>query len=290
MWLLRSLTMAFVLTATAALAQTPSIAPNPQIEIAYEPPANPAFVHIYQRLTARKVLETLAQFLAPLKLDRKLTVKIDQCGAKARRYDRAQRLATLCYEYIDEVERLAPKSTVVLVQGPVTTDSAIVGPVVQSLLHEVAMAAFNILAVPVWGRLDDAADRVAAFVMVQFGANVAWNTIVGTAWFLSGTATNAPDYSDVRGTVAQRYYTTLCLAYGREQVEGNTVRQGNVFQPFVSESDNSQTGNLPISRARGCSYEYLLMKQAFNDTIMPHLDQALLKQVAGALWINFSTR
>jgi len=116
------------------------------------------------------------------------------------------------------------------------------------------------------------------------------HAIVGTAWFLSGTATNAPDYSDVRGTVAQRYYTTLCLAYGREQVEGNTVRQGNVFQPFVSESDNSQTGNLPISRARGCSYEYLLMKQAFNDTIMPHLDQALLKQVAGAPWINFSTR
>jgi hypothetical protein len=176
MWLLRSLTTAFVLTATAALAQTPSIAPNPQIEIAYEPPANPAFVHIYQRLAARKVLETLAQFLAPLKLDRKLTVKIDQCGAKTRRYDRAQRLATLCYEYIDEVERLAPKSTVVLVQGPVTTDSAIVGPVVQSLLHEVAMAAFDMLAVPVWGRLDDAADRVAAFVMVQFGANVAWNT------------------------------------------------------------------------------------------------------------------
>jgi hypothetical protein len=64
------------------------------------------------------------------------------------------------------------------------------------------------------------------------------------------------------------------------------LRQENVFQPFVSGSDNLQTGNLPMSRARGCSYEYLRVKQAFNDTIMPHLDQALLKQVAGAPWIN----
>jgi hypothetical protein len=126
--------------------------------------------------------------------------------------------------------------------------------------------------------------------MVQFGSTVAWNTVVGTAWFLSGTATNAPDYSDVRGTVAQRYYTTLCIAYGREQVDGNTARQANVFQPFISQGESSQTGNLPLSRAQSCGYEYLLVKQAFNDTIMPHLDAALLKQVEGAPWINFSTR
>jgi AraC-like DNA-binding protein len=200
----------------ASIAQPPAVAPNEQIEIAYVQPSAAEFGAIYERLRSRRVLETLQAFLSPLRLDEKLVVKIDQCGATLVRY-KSPGPVTLCYEYIEQVERLAPKATVILAQGPVTTESAVVGPVVQALLHDVAMAVFTLMDTPVWGRVDDAADRLAAFLMLQFGPDVAWNTVMGTAWFLAGNATAAPDFADVRGAVAQRYYTTLCVAYGGEQ-------------------------------------------------------------------------
>src|SRR5690242_11767315 len=68
-----------------APATVPSIPANPQIEITnpgYVKPASPALVPIYERWRTRKVLETMAQFLAPLKLPSgpKLVVKFDECG------------------------------------------------------------------------------------------------------------------------------------------------------------------------------------------------------------------
>jgi len=61
---------------------------------------------------------------------------------------------------------------------------------VHAVLHEVARAAFDVLEIPVWGREEHAADRVAGYMMFQFGEKVAYRTLVGTAWFLvqSGVA------------------------------------------------------------------------------------------------------
>jgi hypothetical protein len=88
--------------ATAAVAQpppagqsSPPAAQSSQIEVAYVPPSNRNFQPIYDRVKNRKVLEELQQFLAPLRLPRKLTVKIDQCGALSRPY-RPQEPVTIC--------------------------------------------------------------------------------------------------------------------------------------------------------------------------------------------------
>jgi putative metallopeptidase DUF4344 len=267
-------------------AQGPVVPVNPQIEISYVEPKNPDLRPVYQHLKNRRVLETLQQFLAPLKLNRKVLVKFDQCGATTVRY-KPQGPVTICYEYVAEVERLAPRETVSLVAGPVTTESAIVGPVVQAALREVTIAAFDILQIPVWGRQEDAADRVAAFTMLQFGPDVAWNTVVGFQWFLSGNALAAPDFADVRGAVVQRYYTTLCIAVGAEQ------RQIFQFAPndqrhflwFVAQGN---VGDLPYARYTSCVEEFDTVRQAFNQSIMPHLDPALLEQVRKTNWVQFS--
>jgi hypothetical protein len=260
---------------------------NPQIEIEYARPTSAEFEPIYERLKSRKVLETLRQFLAPLKLkDKKLVVKFDQCGgASYARYKRSGPVV-VCYEFIEQVEKFAPTAPVHLIQTqgrlPVKPDAAVVGPVVQALIHEVALAAFDLLDIPVWGRQDDAADRVAALVLLQFSKfDLAWNTIVGTAWFLASGALAPPDMSDVRGVTAQRYYTTLCLAYA-----GNR----RMFAGFVAfERDNSPAaGDLPNLRARGCPDEYEVLRHAFNTSIGPHIDQELLKRVQAVKWIEFN--
>src|SRR5581483_9340430 len=139
---------------------------------------------IYDRLKRRQVLEELRAFLAPLKLPRTLQVKTDQCGSLYSPYKPGGPV-TICYEYIALIERLAPDYTVQIGTSTLTRENAVIGPFAQAALHEVAIAAFDILQIPVWGRAEDAADKVAGFLMMQFGPEVAWKTIIGSAWFLS---------------------------------------------------------------------------------------------------------
>jgi hypothetical protein len=284
--------IALLMTGTPrALAQTPPPPDlvNPRVEIEYVRPKNADFQPIHDRLQARKVLETLRQFLAPLKFKdgQKLVVKFDECGKSYSRYQRGG-AAVVCYEFVDQIEKLAPSSPVHLIQTqgrpPVKPDAALVGPVVQALIHEVAIAVFDLFDIPVWGRQDDAADRVAALVLLQFSKyDLAWNTIVGTAWFLAGSALAPPDLSDVRGVTAQRYYTMLCIAYGgNRRIFGGFVAAERGFDPSPA------AGDLPLLRARGCPEEFTTLKDAFNAAIAPYLDQDLLRRVQVVQWIQFN--
>ena len=277
--------VSFVAVLPPAKAES-TIPPNPQIEINYEAPTNPAFMPIYNALKKRQVLETLQRFLVPLKLpiDRKLVIKSAQCDASASGYQSGGP-ATICYEYIAQVDQLAPRSPVALVQGEVTREQAINGPIIQALLHNIALAVFDLWDIPVWGRTDDAADRLAAFVMVQFGPDVAWNAIVGTAWFLASNTTETISYSDVRGAFAQRYYTTLCIALGAELHKETGAEWGKQysFAGFLSTA----AGSLPMSRANSCGAEYELIKRAFVSLIFPHVDQSLLTEVRQSKWVDF---
>lgn len=271
----------------------PPIPPNPQIQIAYVQPKDPLLAPIYTVLKNRKVLETLQQFLAPLELPpgTSLAVKFDQCGAPTLPYKHGGPV-TICYEYVAQIQQMAPKATVSLVQGTVTSEVAIVGPVVQAVLHETAIGIFDVLNLPIWGRVDDAADRTAAFIMMQFGPTVAWGTIVGSAWFLSGSVNAPPDFTSVAGVVAERYYTMLCVAYGGE-MRGVDVapapngQRGTVTAGFSNFVGTDAAGDLPNSRAQSCPTEYDSIKQAFAALFVPHLNPALLQQVQQAKWVTF---
>ena len=121
---------------------------NPQIQIKYIPPsaADAGLTAVYNRLQNAKPLETLQQFLAPLKLDRPLLVQTESCGATYPRYVPGGP-ATLCYEFVQKVESSAPTAPVQLIQTrgrpPVRPSSGTAGPIVQELLHEVAVALFE---------------------------------------------------------------------------------------------------------------------------------------------------
>jgi hypothetical protein len=158
---------------------------------------------------------------------------------------------------------------------------------VQALLHGVAIAAFDILEIPVWGRLDDAADRVAAYIMLQFGETVAWNTIVGFAWFLSGNALVPPDFTDARRLAIQRYYTTVCIALGGER--RGVYKLATQYKGFLNFDGSSGAGDLPRDRAAGCHEEFDTTRQAFDAAIMPYVDRGLLEQVRKMAWIKFGS-
>ncbi len=253
---------------TAAAAQAPV---NSQIGIAYVKPTDPAYEPLYQRLKVRQPLEDLQRFLAPLRLPKKLLVQTKQCGATyvpVAPDDHGA--ANLCYEYLDQIERLAPAT---ISADGVTRANAIAGAFVQDALHMVAEGIFNILQVPVWGREEDAADKLAGFIMMQFGNDVALRTLTGTAYFFeaSNRTWTGVDFSDERSTEDQRFYNYLCIAYGGDPLTFGYLVQKNI---------------LPKSRANGCAHEYNELQYAFVTTIFPYVDMKLLEQVRRQQWLR----
>jgi hypothetical protein len=274
-----------------AVPGTPSLAQEQtnQISIVYEEPKKADYRPIYDRLKQRKVLETLQQFLSPLKLPRKLTVKTGECGGNPFVPYTPGGPVTICYEFVALVEQAQPPGRIGAI-GPqlVTRDMAVVGPFVEEALHDVALGVFDMLEVPVWGRAEDAADYVAAFVMLQFGSDVARKTVFGTAWFLnvldialrnsSNTMSNVNYLDAVRPTVRQRYYNILCIAVGSDPI-GFSVLLAFNRTPTISD--------LPLERECTKSEEYQQVKDAFTRTILnPYVDPGLLKQVQSTQWLK----
>jgi hypothetical protein len=256
------------------------LAPNPQIEIGYVQPKNPDLRPIHDKLKKRRVLEDLRAFLSPLRLPRKIQVKLDQCGATTARYKPGGPV-TICYEYVSAFEETAPEATIEIGGLPFTQEDALVGAFVHGVLHEVARAVFDVLEIPVWGGETHAADRVAGYIMFQFGEKAAYRTLVGTSWFMaqSGQMTSgmpSGDFSAIAredSGMLQRFYNTLCIALGGD-----------------SEKFAFLTKTLPEERAKSCRADYLQLQQSFADTFMSHVDRELLKKVQATDWLGLTEK
>jgi Putative metallopeptidase len=254
-----------------ALAQRSSALQNSKIEILYEAPTDSKFEGVRDRLKQRGVLEDVSQFLAPLRLPKPLTIATRQCGVINAFYRRGQGV-TICYEYVDKMEAVAP--AVRTAEG-VSRASAITGAVVQVLMHELGHATFDILDAPVFGREEDAADQMSAFIVVQFGKDVArWLVTGGIHYYSLGRGDRQfyqSEFSDEHGTDAQRFYNMLCIGYGADPT---------TFQDFVDK------GLLPQARARNCAHEYQQVRRAFLGTVMPFVDEKLVKIVQATEWLR----
>jgi len=256
---------------------------NSQIDIAYVEPGKAEYRPIYDRLRARQVLEELRMFLAPLRLPNKVLVKIEQCDASDRLYQSGGPV-TICYEYVDRLRELAAKIPAdSKTQRGVSREDAIVGAFVQVVLQRMSSAVFDNLDIPIWGREQDAADKLAGFLMLQFGKETARRLLNGAAYFFeaSDRTWTGSDFSDTRGTEAQRFYNYLCVAYGGDR---------RTFSDFV-ESQSMGRGDqrldlLPEARAVRCPKEYSDLTWAFDSTIMPNVDRNLLGKVAARKWLR----
>lgn len=100
------------------------------------------------------------------------------------------------------------------------------------------------IEVPVFGREEDAADQMAVFPALQFSKDVARTITRGRAYFWA--VLNDPKewagFADEHGTSSQRFYNTMCLAYGGDP---------QTFKEFVDK------GWLLKGRAANCEAEYV---------------------------------
>ena len=244
-----------------------------RVSVRYVPPKNPIHQKIYVDLKQREALEGLQEFLSPIRLPEELRISLAGCdGEPDAFYEDAA--ITICYEYINELwENMLEETTL---DGVAPTD-LVIGPLFEVSLHEVAHALFDMLELPVLGREEDAADQVAAYIMLQVGELEARRLIIGTAYAYktdeerSGPCRPVEDYSSEHSTPAQRGFNLLCIAYGADS---------KLFADIVSR------GYLPEERAEYCEEEYEQVQDAFEILIKPHLDPSLVEKALNNSWLQ----
>jgi hypothetical protein len=259
----------------SASAGKPAILRADRIQISYVSPKNSAHEAVFQLLKERRVLEKFKGLLSALRLPRTLLLKVEGCDGESNAWY-ADDAVTVCYEYLEDILRNAPKETT---PAGVTRTDAIVGPTLEVFLHEVGHAVFDYLSVPVLGREEDAADQFAAYLLLQFAEADARRLIYGVAYSYnidaSQPSTKKHPFADEHGLPAQRFYNVLCMAYGADS---------KLFADLVDK------GFLPRERAEGCADEYEQVIRALNKLIGPYIDQTRAKQVRAKQWLKFDVQ
>lgn len=246
-----------------------------RIQVNYDAPKNPAHLEIAVLIKERRVLELLQEFLSPFRLPKTLKIELAGCDGEADAFYE-KRVITVCYEYIQDLLDNAPSETT---PSGIERYDAVVGPLVDTGLHEFAHALFDMLRIPVLGGEEDAADQVSAYIYLQVGYEQSRRLIAGTAYAylheaVSGDSpTSLADFADEHSTPAQRAYNVLCMAYGADP---------ELFGYVVGE----QKGFLPKQRAMYCEEEYEQVQDAYEALIEPHVDQALANEIFDRAWLK----
>jgi hypothetical protein len=247
-----------------------------RVSVTYTPPENPAYQHIYTLLNEdRHSLEKLQEMFSPFRLPWPLEIVLAECDGEADAvyWDG---VITICYEYIDELWDNMPADTTAAGIEPIDT---VVGPFLDTVLHEFAHALFDYLDIPVLGREEDAADQVAAYMYLQLGKAESRRLIMGTvyAYILEVEDTDPPslaEFADEHSTTEQRRFNLLCMAYGADP---------ELFKDVVA------WGGLPQERADICEEEFELIEYACQTLIGPYVDQDLAKKVYDRSWLPEET-
>ena len=213
--------------------------------------------------------------LGAFRLPRELIIEARGCdGQEGAWYAYGQ--AVFCYEYVELIQRHSPK---VATPGGVARADAIVGGVLDTVLHEVGHGIIEILDIPVLGREEDAADFFSIYLLLQFPPEDAKRLIHGVAFSMGSEAREdfrekvRPQlFAGVHAPNAQRHFNVQCLAYG-----ANPALFGDVAP-----------AGLPMWRANDCGDEWTLLKRSFDKLILPHVDEARLRDAIAQVRFGWS--
>src|SRR5262245_8785397 len=278
--------------AVAGLAFTPAAAQlvadvplNPKIIIKYEPPTPKGMAKygaLAKRLEERKVLEQFSQVMSPLQLKSELNVITAECpeykGGPNSDYASGRQRLRMCYEMLDFIENGAalppdqqpkPQRTF----GPyglhpdVTRAEAILGGWVGVFLHEAGHAVFDLQKIPRLGKEEDAADQIAAFMMLQFGPDVSRIMVKGTynLWRHMHGVFGPGAAAGVHSLNLQRSHNYLCIGYG-----GHPEALKDLADRWLSEA-----------RKENCAAEFKQAQRAFRKTFLKYVDEELMRKVQG---------
>lgn len=239
-----------------------------RIAIHYADPKNRAHDFYRDLLQQQRALERMRDRLISFRWPRTLRLEVRGCDGDANAaYDDAE--IVVCYEFFDQFWKAANAKSR---PSTVARSDALVGPFLDTFLHEAGHAMFDLLKIPVLGSEEDAADQVSAYLMLQFPAHEKRGLIMGAAYSYTSElkVRSARDLNRPRirigrhvaaanehSTPAQRLYNLLCIAFGSDN---------KLFADVVEK------GYLPKDRAEMCEDEYRQIDFAYRTLIAPHVE------------------
>lgn len=275
--LLTAVLLAALAGPAAAQSSVPPELTNPNIVVAYgSPDGKPEAL---KWLKDRKILERIAQFLSPVNLPAKLTVTSGGPATKPGCPETSPNMyfqprtneLIVCYSYIDWwLGHVGRNETF---RG-ITSQDVLAGGFAGVILHEAGHGLSSMFELPVLGREEDAADQIAALILLQFSPELSRAALKGFAYTLLKFGEGGPEevayFFDEHGTPSQRFYNAICIAYGKDP---------DGYRDIV------ELAEMPMARLDNCAREYAQVKKAFERTILPHLDLAKVEKVRSVDWI-----
>ena len=221
-----------------------------------------------------RLLEQLQEFLSPIRLPRRIMVRMQGCDGKANASFDTDTV-TVCYEYVELIQKQVPK----MEREGLAPRDALIGPMVDMLLHEFGHALLRVLDIPFFGKEEDIADNVATILLLAFAKDDSRRLIVGASFFADaedvvdkGKAPKPDELAAAHSLLAQRHFTLWCLAYGADK------------ELFSDAVDN---GVLPEHRAQWCRYEWATNSYAFEKLVEPYIDPVQKEVVKLKRWFPF---
>jgi hypothetical protein len=240
------------------------------IRVMYVLPEDKTHEPIYRILRERRVLERIRDRLAGWRLPRRLTIQTQGCDGEINAwYDPAATTVSICYEYLAYIQHHAHNIGHSAAAEGLTPENFVAGAFLDVTLHELAHAVFDLKRVPILGREEDAADQVAAYVLLEYWGKDARRMIASAAVIHAAGVREVPlelsDFANEHGLPAQRFFNLMCMAYGKDPKKfGDLVPKG-----YLTEE-----------RAERCGEEYDQVRLAVARLIMPTL-RGRPRQVAG---------
>jgi hypothetical protein len=245
----------------ASVAAAAPMRPSERFHVSYQVPEDARYRTLHRELRASHLLEEVRGVLAPVHLPRTVTLALVECDGDANAYyDPDELSVSVCYEYVDELRRLAT--------GPgkpagITSRSAVHSKLLEIFLHEAGHALIDLRRIPVIGSQEEAADVFADVMLLHQRDRAVRETMLGIAWMYDQEARDSEDVhkplADAHPLAGQRYYNTLCLAYGARP---------RLFAELARDD------MLPAERAQGCGDEYRNAAYAVRKLMGPYLDFA----------------
>lgn len=186
-------------------------------------------------------------------------IEFRECGEDNSWYSSDLKKITLCYDYIAKGDAFIEKKYGN--QPPEVQANLQTGIFLQVLMHEFGHAAIDIEHIPVLGNEEDAADKIATIIMLEFAnnnPNMAKLAIVGTVAYWNAQSTGLLEkmlvgnslYADEHPLSEQRMFNIVCLAYGSNP---------NLYLDVAKDI------GLPQARVKRCEDEYRKAKSAVNE-------------------------
>lgn len=252
----------FILTAFClALISTLTKAEGQSFIAQYSPAKTYVFDNFNRQLSQNHTLEDLAEKLSSqISLPEPVILTIAECGQANAFYSSQYRVIVICYELVGQMASGIQRSFKGIA-SPQEINDSISGGISFILLHELGHALIHILDLPVLGREEDAADQIAAYLILQSPGNSASSALAGALWFFRSESSlfyTSRHFSDTHSLGPQRQSNLACWAYGKDPIRYQYLLTGEqlTYERSLVCADEYQKLDRTVHKLLGSSVHF----------------------------------